>query len=220
MLLRHQVVLFGIAVFGVCPVVAGQPQLHLRSRSIETASVHTARSLATAASISPARVHLLAAIEDGNKLDVAALTARGIRILGYIPHNGVVISADTNTDFASTGLVWIGSIQSTDRLSADLSSPQTQQPGYSVVEFFSDVPMTDARGLVLSEFIAVQENPYLLPTQLLVFATSDQLATLAGNDMVEFIFPASDELVSGAPISACAGPVTAAGKPACGLPKF
>ena len=186
-----------IAEIGVAQGLGSAP-LHLRSRPVHQSAVkHT-----------PQAGHLVAKIEDGVKLDRESLKARGINLLGYIPGNGVVISTSPTANFEGSGLAWVSPISAGDRFTPTASVDDSNIPAYYVVEFFSDVDMSAARSLLLNGFITIQENPYLLPTQLLVFATQDQLTTLAGNDVVEAIFPAAAELSMGIPVSACSGPMT------------
>src|SRR4051794_30966541 len=83
--------------------------LRLKSRSIATDSVNSSSSIAGVG-----RVHLIAQT-DGGALDRDALAARGVVVLGYIPDNGVSISADADADFTGLGFRWIGALAAKDR---------------------------------------------------------------------------------------------------------
>ena len=183
--------------------------LRLKSRSIGASEA--SESLAMRGAAKGGRVHLIART-DGSPLDLNLLAERRVSVLGYIPENGVAISAGEGADLSGLGFRWIGALAAADRRGFPAPALlQSDTSGYYVVEFYSDVDMGDARTEVLGEQIEIRENPSLLPTQLLIRGTHTQMVALSSRDIVVYIFPASDELIQGAPVTACVSGNTAYG---------
>src|SRR5450432_1440642 len=137
--------------------------LRLKSRSIPTDDAIASSPVAGALETT-GRVHLIAQT-DGSPLDLDGLAARRVSVLGYIPDNGVAISASTNADLTGLGFRWIGTLDAEDRQGFPAASTvDGDAPGYYVTEFYSDVDLGDARASVFGEQIAIQENPNLLAT--------------------------------------------------------
>lgn len=211
---RHIAVAIYVGALLSCPAAEGQPthELRLRSRVIQTDEVPTlgtspttpARRVA-AFDTSPHLMHFLVQLQDGMTADRLQLQDQGIRVLSYVPDNGLVISAQSNTDFSDAGFRWVGVLDPADKLGIAAASPAevTDVPGYSVAEFFPDADMNLAKSEVLSLQIAIQDNPNLLPNQLLLFGTYTQMAALAQSDLLAFVFPAAQELINGTPVIAC-----------------
>ena len=135
------------------------------------------------------------------------LARRGARVLEYVPDNALMVALPDGFQGSGLGVVRWFSLAAADKLSPLLSGNY----GYYVVIFEPDVDMADAQSWVESFAFQVLPNPSLLPAQLLIAGDSSRLATLAGWDEVSYIIPASNELVSGAPVMACAGALTEAG---------
>ncbi len=134
----------------------------------------------------------------------------GIESLGYVPDNGLIVSAPDGVDFGALGLHWYGRLLPQDKLSPRLSASSGVQ-SWVVIEFFSDVQNPDARTIALSTGLTLRDHPALLANHLLAFGTPDQFRKLALWDEVEYVFPASGALVSGATVYPCAGAETTAG---------
>ena len=135
------------------------------------------------------------------------LIRRGVRVLEYVPDNGLLANLPEGFDGAGLGMTgWV-------RMSAEdkLSPLNAGAEGYYVAVFQPDANMADARALVESYGFQVLPNPAMLPQQLLIAGDSSHLASLAQWDEVSYIMPASPELVSGTPVLSCPGAVTAAG---------
>ena len=187
-------------------------ELRLKARTIDTAQPDQTRArLLPSMAKRPAangRVHWIAQT-DGRPLDLGQLAERGVAVLGYLPDHGVAISARLDQDLSGLGFRWIGVLEAADRQGfTPTASAVADVPAYYVVQFYSDVDMGDARATVLSEQIATRENPSLLPNQLLVVGTHAQLVALSNHDIVVYIFPASDELIRGVPVTACVSGTT------------
>ncbi|HEY3742106.1 MAG TPA: hypothetical protein VGL53_19775, partial [Bryobacteraceae bacterium] len=94
--------------------------LRLKSRVIDTDATASDPSVAIKGMrtpsyvISDGRVHLIAQL--GSKpLDRSALAARGVTILGFIPDNGVAISAPEGADLSGLGFRWMAGLEAADR---------------------------------------------------------------------------------------------------------
>ena len=136
------------------------------------------------------------------------LARRRILVLGYVPDFGLMVASDGPPDLHGLGVIWSGHLQAADKLSPAL---ETVSASADVVVFEPDVDMAAARVWVQSLGLAIIENPYLLPSQLLVTGGADGLQVLADSDAVAYIYPASPDLVAGNPVMGCAGPITEAG---------
>jgi hypothetical protein len=64
----------------------------------------------------------------------------------------------------------------------------------------------------------VIDNPDLVPNHLLVQGPVESMKQLAAWDEVEYVFPASDDLVAGVPVNSCAGALTSQGPVSQGVP--
>ncbi|MBZ5584153.1 MAG: matrixin family metalloprotease [Acidobacteriia bacterium] len=136
------------------------------------------------------------------------LQRRGVRVLGYVPDNGLMISADAGVRLEGLDLAWSGNLEAADKLSPLLSEPA---PAYLVV-FHSDIGMEAARALAARHGFTIVENPSLLPGQLVAAGSPTRLEDLAAEDEVSYILPASADLVAGATLMACGGAATEAGQ--------
>ena len=188
-----------------------RPGLRLRSRMVPTDAPVPAVAGETPRKTG-GRVHLIAET-DGSPLDLGRLAERGIGVLGYIPDNGVAISAEVDQDLSGLGFRWVGALEAADRRGFTDTAAATPEnaPGYYVVQFYSDVDMGDARSAVLGEMIEIRDNPSLLANQLLVTGTQAQMVALSNYDIVVYIFPASDELIQGVAVTPCVSGSTSYG---------
>jgi hypothetical protein len=140
------------------------------------------------------------------------LAERGATILSYVPDSALSISIRDGTSLSGLGIQWLGRLQPNQKLSPELArSFVAAQAPPVVVEFYSDVPETEARVIALDTGATIHDNPDLLPHHLLIEGTVDQVRRLAGWDEVSYIFPASRDLIRGLPVHACAGALTSAG---------
>jgi len=139
-----------------------------------------------------------------------SLAQRGIDVVGYVPDNGLLVSAPDHTDFSALGLHWYGRPLPQEKLSPRLSFG-TAASSWLVVEFYKDVPISDAREIALSNNLTLGEHPALLPNHVLAFGTANQFRNLARWDEVEYLFPASDALIHGGTAYPCGGAETTAG---------
>jgi hypothetical protein len=143
---------------------------------------------------------------------LAALTARGAKVLEDVPDNGVLVRMDGRVALDGLGVIYAEAIDAAAKLSPMI--PITA--GYYLVEFHPDVDMNFGRALILNAGLALHENPDLAPLHLLVQVPNplralDPLEALAERDEVAYIFPASQDLISGTPASPCASALTTIG---------
>lgn len=145
---------------------------------------------------------------------IQELKSRGAVIMSYVPDAALVVSAADEISWDDLDIRFAGRLDVMDKLSPMLSLDQTpngQGGNFVVVEFHPDVDMDEARALVLERNLQIDERGNMLPTQLLVEGTLDDIGRLAEWDEVAYIFPASPELANGDGVRACAGAVTEQG---------
>lgn len=143
---------------------------------------------------------------------LAELGRRGVRLLSYVPDNGLSVVARENTVWDDLNAQWIGQLQPQEKISPALTNALAGG-GYSaaLVETYSDVDLGDVRAIVNQAGAVIQENPDLLANHLLIWADADEVTSIAGWDEVAYIFPASADLSSGTQVSGCAGALTTLG---------
>ena len=137
---------------------------------------------------------------------VNELTARGIRVLGDIPGNSLLVTAGSGSlDLEDLGLHFADRLAVEDKL-----SPMLADQDYLIVEFHSDVAPESTRSLILNLGLELRENPDLRDNHLMIRRPLSLRAIrrLAALDEVAYIFPASEELVRGSYVVACAGALT------------
>ncbi|MEO7143425.1 MAG: matrixin family metalloprotease, partial [Bryobacteraceae bacterium] len=206
-------------------MLAAQPLLRLRTRQFDPVAVTPfaarkallrQRRLPRAPGVS----HLIVQFHSQPSADqVAALTARGATVLGYVPDFAVSVAAPDRIDFSGLGVRWAGVLPARDKLSPLLvNAGDTASAAYYLIEFYPDVDMGVARMLVLGAGLQLQENPDLAPNHLLVLGDPARAVQLANWDEVSYIFPASPELIAGVPVRACAGALTAEGQVSQDIP--
>jgi hypothetical protein len=134
--------------------------------------------------------------------------------MSYVPDAALVVSAGDDVSWDDLDLRFVGRLDALDKLSPMLSPDQTPDGtggNFVVVEFHADADMDEARALVLERNLQIDERSNMLPTQLLVEGTLDDIGRLAEWDEVAYIFPASPELANGDEVRACAGALTVLG---------
>jgi hypothetical protein len=135
------------------------------------------------------------------------LERRGMRVLEYVPDNGVLVAA-AELRLDGLGLSWAGALDVGDKISPQLDR---QVAGPLLVEFHSDARMTPARAMLAELGFEVIENASLLAGQLVVMGAHSRIEALASKDEVKYILPAAGELAAGEAVAGCAGALTEAG---------
>ena len=138
----------------------------------------------------------------------AELERRGMRVLGAVPDSGLMVSSPAHPDLRGLEVAWAGSLTAADKMSPELA--RARYSTYLIV-FHADVPRSEAIQLVEHSGFWTLDHPDLLPSHLLVSGTQNRLRLLAEDDGVEYILPASADLVAGRRVMGCAGAMTAAG---------
>jgi hypothetical protein len=149
---------------------------------------------------------------------IAELAARGVTVLADVPEDGLVVSVAGPVSLGGLGVRYAAPIAAADKISPLAASNTT---GYLLVEFYSDVNLNDARGLLLNAGAVLGANPDLGP-QVLMIQTSDMalVEKLAQLDPVSYIFPASNELAQGTPVIPCSGALTTNGATVQSIPTY
>jgi len=199
-------------------ISSAQSVIHLKTRNIET---DPSASVAEIASPDPTGAgHLL--LQFGQRPTAAmvrALERRGVKVLGDVPENGLLVSVDRRTNIASLGAHYAASIRPRDKI-----SPQVAFNGYFLVEFHPDTDMNRARGTLLNMGLVPVDNPDLNPLQLMLHLNPRQsasvLAALTALDEVAYVFPASRELIQGIPAPFYVGALTTNGPTGQAIPTY
>ncbi len=159
--------------------------------------------------------------EEPGAQQVGELNRRGVAVLSYVPESALSVSMQADTDLSGLGIQWMGRLQPIQKISPELklgSEGSTEPAPPVVVEFYSDVADSEARAIATGVGASIHDNPDLLPHDLLIEGTVDQVRQLADWDEVSYLFPASSDLVQGVPVHGCAGALTAAGPVAQEVP--
>ena len=136
------------------------------------------------------------------------LERRGMRVLEYVPDSALLVSSDRIPPLEGLKVRWAGPLEASDKLSPELARGRY---GVFVVIFHRDVAIPRARDLVRHHGFWTLDHPDLLPGHLLVSGNSLALVELAAHDEVEYILPASADLIGRRRVMACGGALTEAG---------
>ena len=200
-----------LAIF---PVLA-QPALHLKTRTI-TPQAGVAVDLVDSPVFFGAGHLILQFSDPPSPATLAGLDAMGITVLGGIPDNGLLVSLSQPASLAGFGAVYAAPLDPSDKISPLISGGMLSANGYFLIEFHQDVDLNRARLLIQNLGFEITENPDLNGHQLMVHIADpaqvlSTLKSLAIADLVEYIFPASDDLAKGVPSRPCVGALTTLG---------
>ncbi|MBM3724648.1 MAG: matrixin family metalloprotease [Acidobacteria bacterium] len=204
---------------------AGQPALHLRTRTLDAQSPRQSGNQSVPPKRhAPGAKHLLIQFENApTPEDRAELERLGVKLLRYVPDNGFTAAVPEDADLASLRLRHAEPIESRDKISPDLLPVEpdlaatarlaaAEEDGAFLAIFHDDVTATQARVLVQDLGLVIQDHPDLEPSHLLVLGPVAKLLDLAHWDEVEYLLPASPELIQGERVHACSGAVTEHGR--------
>ena len=200
----------------------GQPALHLKSRTFTTARDPQAFRGISAKSRGGQGGHYIVQFDQPPQADqLELLKQRGAAILGYVPENALMISTRGPLSLDGLAARWAGRLDRNDKISPALSSSSLTSPALDelsadtaaafVVEFGADVSHEEMAALATEYNLALIDNPQLLENHLLVTGALSDVTRMAEWDEVLYIFPASEDLVKGNPVVACAGAMTLMG---------
>ena len=196
------------AVWIACAAIPAGAEIRLKTRTLRGAADLRAGSWLRK---TPGRSHILVEMERHPAPEtLAQWRRRGIRLAGHVPPSGVMLSVPDGVDIQAPGVRWAGHLSAAEKVSG-LVGAEEEAPGAYLVEFYPDVEMVLARELAGEMGMQLQDHPDLMPNQLLVLGTAEQLAGLAAWDEVAYAFPASADLLAGNHVLPCAGPVSAEG---------
>jgi len=154
----------------------------------------------------PDRRHLLLEFAERPSAEqLREIEQRGARLLGYVPDGGFMVSLPEGVSLEGLGLRRAVGLRASEKLSPLLEAADRWE---CVVEFYPDVAPTEARALVLEHGLELIEHPDVRPNELVVRGEPGGIRRLAEWDEVSYVYPASEELVAGAPVQACPGPLT------------
>ncbi|MGE3841959.1 MAG: matrixin family metalloprotease [Vicinamibacterales bacterium] len=126
------------------------------------------------------------------------LTATGIRVLRFVPHNAVMalVPADVELDTVS-GLRWSGPLEAADKVSVE-SRAQLRNGGETrhLVLFHPDVTLADQEATLARVLTSWQRPVSGGASQVIVETTSTSLFALANQDNVAWVVPASEALAA------------------------
>ena len=138
----------------------------------------------------------------------AGLTARGILVLQYVPDSALMVSVPRGASLEGLNLTFAVAMEAGDKIDPGLAASSTN--AYLVI-FHADIAPARTRESRAASGFDVIDHPSLLPNQLVAIGSFDRLRGLAANDEVQYIMPASADLIAGAPLVACPGGITEAG---------
>jgi hypothetical protein len=147
----------------------------------------------------PGKAHFLLAFAAPVGQDqIDLLTQAGATVVAFIPDNSLMIAAPDTFD--PTGL----NIEFATRLRPEQKlSPVTTLT--SIVEFHPDVDPADAAALLTANGLTILQHPDLAVNHFMVLGST---AGLEQWDEVDYIFPASPDLINGVHVYACATEVS------------
>lgn len=221
---RHTHSLFLLFVAGLATGFA-QPVLHFKTRQIRPDPSRVVTRIDTPVPFRSG--HLMLQFSQPPSADViAALEARGVTVLRGIPENGLLVTLSRPASLEGLGAIYAAPIEATDKISPIITPGSFEKwDGYYLVEFHPDVDLGDARATILGLGIEIRENPDLAPSHLMIHVRNSRepsrtLLRIAAQDDVNYVFPASSELIAGAPTRAYAAPLTITGEVTQSIPTY
>lgn len=135
------------------------------------------------------------------------LARRGIKILGAVPDSALMVSIPDEVTVEDLDLQWAGALAPEDKISPDIpiAGSLEDAPAHYVVEFHADVDAAEANAMIAENGLETVKHPDLLPYQRLVKGPRDQVMRLVEWDETAYVFPASEDLIEGRHVVACAG---------------
>ena len=156
----------------------------------------------------PAAVHVIVQFEDPpSPGTLLALADRGATPVAFIPDNAVLVTMNAAVSLSGLGARYAAPLSPYQKISPLIANGNPVViNGYYLVEFHPDISSSDARRLILNlPLLELVENPDLASRHLLIHIPdptrlAEALASLAAQDAVAYVFPASHELIQGQPV--------------------
>ncbi len=212
-----------LALFLIPALLSAQSVLRFKTRDIQTDPAQTVVRIASPSAGAGGHM-VLQFREPPTAATIAALERRGIKVLGDVPENGLLVSVARSANIRRLRALYAAPIDPWDKISPLIAAAQSIANGYFLVAFHPDANMDQARGTLLNLGLPPIDNPDLHPRQLMLHLNPDEmagaLAALSALDEVAYIFPASPELANGVPVRPCTGALTVNGAVAQSIPVF
>lgn len=215
------IVLWSLVATFLTPGLAAGQTLHLKTRPIDTSAMQPVAEITTPQPFG--RGHLLLQFNDAlTPATVTELGRRGVTVLQDVPDNGLLVVVEQGVGMDDLGLRFAAPLDPSDKVSPLITAGDpSAAAGFFLVEVHPDVDLNGARGLMLNLGIELLGNPDLNPHHLLIrMDGSMSVFAVAGLDEVAYIFPASNDLVTGVAAWACAGPITTNGTTGQSIPTY
>lgn len=121
-----------------------------------------------------------------------------------------MVSIPDQATVEDLNLQWAGALPPEDKISPllPMAALLEEAPTHFLVQFHPDVDADDASAMVLEQGLELGEHPDLLEKERLVKGPLYRVMRLAEWDEVAYIFPASEDLIEGRRVVACAGAQT------------
>ncbi len=188
-------------------------ELHLKTRTIR---LDSSADAATQPESRPG-IHLIVQFDHFPSVeDLDSLLADGNTAVSVVPDNAVVVTAQTGSVTARSGVRWIGAMDPLDKISPEFAGSRRPRPGTNqtftaIVEFHQDVPQSAQDAVAAAEGMTLLRPAVLVANHAIVMASAHDLNALAAHDEVAYIFPADPELLTDNDFNTCAGMLTLAG---------
>ena len=153
-------------------------------------------------------VHVIVQFDTPPSADtLQTLVERGTTAVAFIPDNAVLVTMDATVNLSGLGVRYAAPLSPYQKISPLIAKGDPAViRGYYLVEFHPDIDPSAARRVILnSPLLELLDNPDLASRHLFVHIPdltreAEALASLAAQDEVAYIFPASQELIQGQPV--------------------
>src|SRR6202163_3928361 len=154
-------------------ISSAQSVIHLKTGDIETNSDAAVAEISSSAPGVPGHL-LLQFRQHPSAATVRALRRRGIRVLGDVPDNSLLVALDHPTNIAALGVFYAEPIDPANKISPLIPLLGPIASNYFLVEFHNDSDMDRARATLLNLGLVPADNPDLHPHHLMLQISSDQ----------------------------------------------
>jgi hypothetical protein len=229
-----------IQLFPICylfvAISSGQSVMHLKTGDVKTDPSAVVTEIA-GPDPSGAGHLLLHFPRHPTAAMVRDLTRNGVRVIGDVPDNGLLVTVAKPTDVAALGVNYAAAIAPQEKISPLVTTMIAPLPGkrsireggaaswrYFIVEFHPDTDMNRARGTLLNLGLIPLANPDLNPSHLMFqiepSRIAEALSALSLRDEVAYVFPASRELILNIPARYYPGALTTNGPTGQSIPTY
>ncbi|MBA3974818.1 MAG: hypothetical protein C0504_11450 [Candidatus Solibacter sp.] len=155
---------------------------------------------------SPERTHLLVRFDGELNEELREKCERqGVRIVAFVPDDAYLISTPSVGALEGLGVMYAGMLEAGHKMGPGIVMDDPSRDESVIVELHYDVEPERGRQVAARFGLKVIENPDLLSHQMMVSGPLSAVYALAGTDPVASVYKASEKLVRGEPVTACAG---------------